>query len=74
MSHDCSHQPTVVVEVTRGNPDDSELAALIAVLSALATIRRQAPQQQDTAWRRPGQSYLSPGAWAAGSRTDRRTA
>ncbi|MFC8830475.1 acyl-CoA carboxylase epsilon subunit [Streptomyces sp. NPDC057137] len=66
-----------LVRVVRGAPGEMELAALLAVLSALTGTREQAVassaarQRRNSAWgavryTSPGAWYTPPGAWTAG--------
>jgi hypothetical protein len=52
--------------VLRGQPDDEELAALVAVLTTLTTLGRErpapAPVTAPAPWVRPA-GYSPPGAW-----------
>ena len=59
-----------LLRVVRGEPDDAELAALIAVVAAAATPTRAAEPEVADAWR--DRSHLvrrpftpGPGAWRA---------
>lgn len=50
--------------VTRGNPTDEELAAVVAVLTALAAAARRPAQRQAPRVRSPHWiPYRAPGAW-----------
>ncbi|MET4927668.1 acyl-CoA carboxylase epsilon subunit [Streptomyces sp. PSRA5] len=59
-----------LVRVVRGAPGEMELAALLAVLSALTGTREQAVassaarERRNSAW--GGVRYTPPGAWTAG--------
>ncbi|MEU5262343.1 acyl-CoA carboxylase epsilon subunit [Amycolatopsis sp. NPDC021455] len=53
------------LRVARGNPDDHELAALVAAVAAL-TARRPPPRRPDRSWWSrpvPPGSRAFPGAW-----------
>lgn len=58
---------TVGFTVTRGNPTDEELAAVVAVLTALAAAHEQSvrpvPRQAPRAWSPHWIPYRAPGAW-----------
>jgi hypothetical protein len=55
----------VLLRVERGNPDDTELAALAAVLGLLWTADREAHEgsQPGPRWWRRGDAYAAPGSW-----------
>ncbi|WP_328322467.1 acyl-CoA carboxylase epsilon subunit [Streptomyces sp. NBC_00388] len=62
-------QPAPAVRLVRGNADDDELAAVVAVLHALAA-GRQAPRERPprrlrAAWTHTG--HLAAGTWRAGA-------
>lgn len=71
MSEERSHRP--VLRIVRGNPDDAELAALTAVITAAAVapaapaapVRRSAWADRSRLVRRP--LPHGPGAWRASS-------
>lgn len=55
---------TVGFTVTRGNPTDEELAAVVAVLTALAAAgQRPAQRQAPRVWSPHWIPYRAPGAW-----------
>jgi hypothetical protein len=56
---------TAGIRVIRGNPDDEELAAVLAVLLSVIDQRPADDDEQRTelAWTR-SPTYRSPGAWA----------
>ncbi|WP_282782017.1 MULTISPECIES: acyl-CoA carboxylase subunit epsilon [unclassified Nocardia] len=62
------------IVITRGNPDDAEIAALVAVFAVLAAggtaTDRPARQRHSNAWRRSrGSGYhKAPAAWAVAAR------
>jgi hypothetical protein len=70
--HMTEQQP--VIRITKGNPTDEEIAAVIAVVTAQAATRRTAePEPQQTGWaaywrRVQAPIQPGPGAWQAAVR------
>jgi hypothetical protein len=70
-----SDQPAPDIRIVSGNPDDAEVAAVTAVLSAaldeLAGEQRRRQSGGPSAWARSQRSVRSPlvrGAWRTGDR------
>ncbi|WP_410618765.1 acyl-CoA carboxylase epsilon subunit [Amycolatopsis sp. cmx-8-4] len=57
---------TPPVVVTRGAPDDAELAALVAVLTALRREPPPPPVRAAVPWGPDDRAYRPPGMWSSG--------